>query len=100
MSERNLTLLTDLYELTMMQGYFKDKTANANVIFDAFYRKNPDGNGFAISCGLEQIIEYIENLHFGRDEIDYLASLHMFDQDFLEYLKEFRFTGDISRQLS
>ena len=95
MSERNLTLLTDLYELTMMQGYFKDKTANANVIFDAFYRKNPDGNGFAISCGLEQIIEYIENLHFGRDEIDYLASLHMFDQDFLEYLKEFRFTGDI-----
>ena len=95
MSGRNLTLLTDLYELTMMQGYFKDKTANANVIFDAFYRKNPDGNGFAISCGLEQIIEYIENLHFGRDEIDYLASLHMFDQDFLEYLKDFRFTGDI-----
>ena len=57
---RNLTLLTDLYELTMMQGYFKRKEKNVNVIFDAFYRKNPDGNGYAISCGLEQLIELIE----------------------------------------
>ena len=95
MATRNLTLLTDLYELTMMQGYFKDKTANANVIFDAFFRRNPDGNGFSISCGLEQIIEYIENLHFGKEEINYLASLHMFDDDFLDYLRDFRFTGDI-----
>ena len=95
MATRNLTLLTDLYELTMMQGYFKDKTANANVIFDAFFRRNPDGNGFSISCGLEQIIEYIENLHFGKEEINYLASLHMFDDDFLDYLSDFRFTGDV-----
>lgn len=94
-TRRNLTLLTDLYELTMMQGYFKDASANQNVIFDAFFRKNPDGNGFSISCGLEQVIDYIENLHFGPEEIDYLASLHMFDRDFLDYLREFRFTGDL-----
>ncbi|MDO4266720.1 MAG: nicotinate phosphoribosyltransferase [Eubacteriales bacterium] len=94
-TKRNLTLLTDLYELTMMQGYFKNKTANVNVVFDAFYRRNPDGNGFSISCGLEQVIEYIEGLKFGEEEIDYLASLNMFDADFLSYLREFRFTGDI-----
>ena len=58
MSERNLTLLTDLYELTMMQGYFHAKDANETVIFDAFYRTNPDGNGFAITAGLEQVVEY------------------------------------------
>ncbi len=95
MSTRNLTLLTDLYELTMMQGYFRNANANANVIFDAFYRKNPDGNGFAISCGLEQIIELIENLHFSKEDIDYLDSLKIFDKDFLEYLADFKFTGDV-----
>ena len=92
---RNLTLLTDLYELTMMQGYFKRKDKNVNVIFDAFYRSNPDGNGYAISCGLEQVIELIESFHFTQEDIDYLASLGMFEADFLDYLKEFRFTGDI-----
>ncbi|MDD5833233.1 MAG: nicotinate phosphoribosyltransferase [Clostridiales bacterium] len=92
---RNLTLLTDLYELTMMQGYFKRKEKNVNVIFDAFYRKNPDGNGYAISCGLEQLIELIENFKFNDEDIEYLASLNMFDADFLDYLREFRFTGDI-----
>ncbi|MDO4438267.1 MAG: nicotinate phosphoribosyltransferase [Eubacteriales bacterium] len=95
MSTRNLTLLTDLYELTMMQGYFRNKHANANVIFDAFYRKNPDGNGFAISCGLEQIIELVENLHFSKEDIEYLDSLKIFDKDFLEYLADFKFTGDV-----
>ena len=95
MSKRNLTLLTDLYELTMMQGYFRNAHANANVIFDAFYRKNPDGNGFAISCGLEQIIELIKNLHFSKEDIDYLDSLNIFDKDFLEYLADFKFTGDV-----
>lgn len=94
-TKRNLTLLTDLYELTMMQGYYKEKSANVNVIFDAFFRKNPDGNGFSISCGLEQIIDYIEQLQFGPEEVDYLASLGIFEKDFLEYLREFRFTGDI-----
>ena len=92
---RNLTLLTDLYELTMMQGYFKRKDKNVNVIFDAFYRANPDGNGYAISCGLEQVIELIENFHFNEEDIDYLRSLGIFGEDFLNYLKEFRFTGDI-----
>lgn len=74
MSKRNLTLLTDLYELTMMQGYFYAKDANETVIFDAFYRDNPDGNGFAIAAGLEQVIEYIEDLHFDPEDIDYLRS--------------------------
>ena len=92
---RNLTLLTDLYELTMMQGYFRNEYANENVIFDAFYRKNPDGNGFSVCCGLEQVIEYIENLRFEKEDIDYLRSTGKFGEDFLEYLSGFRFTGDI-----
>ena len=86
MSERNLTLLTDLYELTMMQGYFREEEKNVKVIFDMFYRRNPDDNGFAISCGLEQLIELIENFHFSEEDIAYLASLKMFDRDFLDYL--------------
>ena len=95
MSERNLTLLTDLYELTMMQGYFHAKDANETVIFDAFYRTNPDGNGFAIAAGLEQVVEYIENLHFDKEDIDYLRTTGLFGEDFLEYLADFKFTGDI-----
>lgn len=95
MDNRNLTLLTDLYELTMMQGYFKEKNANETVIFDMFYRNNPHGNGFAICAGLAQVIEYIENLHFDPEDIEYLRSLSLFDEDFLEYLKDFSFTGDI-----
>ena len=95
MDHRNLTLLTDLYELTMMQGYFKEKDANETVIFDMFYRTNPHGNGFAICAGLEQAIEYIKGLHFDESDIEYLRNLHLFDEDFLEYLSTFRFTGDI-----
>ena len=95
MSERNLTLLTDLYELTMMQGYFHAQDANETVIFDAFYRTNPDGNGFAIAAGLEQVVEYIENLHFDKEDIDYLRTTGLFGEDFLEYLADFKFTGDI-----
>ena len=81
MAQRNLTLLTDLYELTMMQGYFKEKDANETVIFDAFYRSNPNNNGYSICAGLEQVIEYVNNLHFDQEDVDYL--LH------------FKFTGDI-----
>ena len=95
MSKRNRTLLTDLYELTMMQGYFHAKDANETVIFDAFYRTNPDGNGFAIAAGLEQVVEYIENLHFDKEDIDYLRTTGLFGEDFLEYLADFKFTGDI-----
>lgn len=95
MSQRNLTLLTDLYELTMMQGYFKEKDANETVIFDAFYRNNPGGNGYAICAGLEQVIEYIKDLHFDREDVDYLRSTGLFEEDFLEYLHHFKFSGDI-----
>lgn len=95
MEQRNLTLLTDLYELTMMQGYFKEKDANETVIFDMFYRTNPHGNGFAICAGLEQVIEYIKELHFHPEDIEYLRSLGIFEEDFLQYLLEFKFTGDL-----
>ena len=95
MSQRNLTLLTDLYELTMMQGYFKEKDANEKVIFDAYYRTNPGGNGYAICAGLLQVIEYIRNLHFEKEDVDYLRSTGLFEEDFLGYLEHFRFTGDI-----
>lgn len=91
---RSLTLLTDLYELTMMQGYFKNKM-NETVVFDAFYRRNPNDGGFAIACGLEQVIDYIKNLKFSYDDIDYLRNLGIFGEDFLDYLSSFHFTGDI-----
>ncbi len=90
----NLTLLTDLYELTMMQGYYKNPTSQI-VVFDAFYRKNPSDGAYAIMAGLEQVIEYVRNLHFSPDDIDYLRELKMFDEDFLEYLRGLHFTGDI-----
>ena len=94
MRATNLTLLTDLYELTMMQGYFKNPTDQI-VVFDAFYRKNPCDGGYAISCGLSDVIDYIKNLHFSYDDIQYLKSLNIFDEDFLDYLAGFHFTGDI-----
>lgn len=94
MVANNLTLLTDLYELTMMQGYYKSGK-NASVIFDVFYRKNPSGSGYAIACGLEQVIDYIKNLSFSYDDIDYLRGLGIFDEDFLAYLAGYHFTGDI-----
>jgi nicotinate phosphoribosyltransferase len=94
MGAQNLTLLTDLYELTMMQGYYRSGD-NESVIFDVFYRKNPSGSGYAIACGLEQVIDYIKNLSFSYDDIDYLRGLGIFDEDFLEYLAGYHFTGDI-----
>lgn len=95
MDRQNLTLLTDLYELTMMQGYFRHKDRNETVIFDAFYRTNPCNGGYAIAAGLEQLIKYIEELHFSAQDIDYLRGLGIFDEDFLEYLANFKFSGDI-----
>ena len=94
MFSSNLTMMTDLYELTMMQGYFKNQT-NETVVFDVFYRKNPSGSGFAIAAGLDQVIDYIKNLTFEPGDIEYLRSLKLFDEDFLEYLSNFRFSGDI-----
>ncbi len=95
MDRQNLTLMTDLYELTMMQGYFKNKDQNETVIFDVFYRNNPLDSGYAICAGLEQVVHYIENLHFSSQDIEYLSSLGIFEADFLDYLRTFQFTGDI-----
>ncbi len=92
--DRNLTLLTDLYELTMMQGYFKEKN-NSVVVFDAFYRTNPCQNGFSVCAGLEQVIDYIKNLSFQYEDIEYLRSTGLFGEDFLDYLHGYHFTGDI-----
>lgn len=93
--QRNLTLLTDLYQLTMMQGYYNNDTNNHEVVFDLFYRNNPSKNGYAICAGLEQTIEYIQNLHFNDADIAYLERLNIFQADFLNYLRDFKFTGDI-----
>lgn len=92
---RNLSLLTDLYQLTMLQGYFREKQANETVIFDMFFRSNPNSGGYSICAGLEQVIEYIEGLHFTDEAINYLRTLGLFGDDFLSYLSDFKFTGDI-----
>lgn len=94
MDRQNLTLLTDLYELTMMQGYFKSGK-NPTVVFDAFYRRNPSDGGFAIAAGLEQVIKYIKELRFDTEDIVYLRGLNLFEDDFLDYLSNFKFSGDI-----
>lgn len=94
MNTEHLPLLTDLYELTMMQGYFKTDNHSV-VVFDAFYRTNPDNGGYAICAGLAQIIDYIKHLKFDASDISYLKSLGIFEDDFLEYLRTFRFSGDI-----
>lgn len=94
MSTGNLSLLTDLYELTMMQGYFVSGNRD-RVVFDLFYRKNPCDGGYAIMAGLEQVIDYIKELHFDDEDVAYLRSLHIFSEEFLSYLSTFRFSGDI-----
>ncbi|MDD3361920.1 MAG: nicotinate phosphoribosyltransferase [Hespellia sp.] len=94
MSGLNLTLLTDLYELTMMQGYFETQE-NETVIFDAFFRENPNHNGYSVMAGLDQVIDYIKNLNFSYDDVEYLRSLGIFSEDFLHYLSGFHFSGDI-----
>ena len=91
---RNLTLVMDFYELTMSQVYF-DQNKNEEVVFDLFYRRNPENGGFAIFAGLNQIIEYIQDLSFGPEEIEYLRSRNQFTEEFLEYLSTVKFTGDV-----
>ncbi len=95
LKDRNVSMMMDLYEMTMANGYFKDYHADSLVTFDVFYRKNPDQGGFAIFAGLEQMIEYIENLHFSEADIDYFRSLQLFDESFLNFLRDYHFTGDI-----
>ncbi|MBP3673367.1 MAG: nicotinate phosphoribosyltransferase [Oscillospiraceae bacterium] len=91
----NLTMLCDFYELTMSQGYFANGYKDRVTYFDVFFRQCPDGGGFAIAAGLEQIIQYVQDLHFDAEDIEYLRGRKMFSEAFLEYLADFRFTGDI-----
>lgn len=92
--KRNLSLVMDFYELTMSQCYFNDNK-DKEVVFDLFYRKNPDDGGYCVFAGLEQVVDYVSNLHFEKEDIDYLRSLNQFSEEFLEYLSTVRFTGDI-----
>ncbi len=93
--KRNISMVMDLYEMTMANGYFLREKDPHRVVFDVFYRRNPDNGGYAVFAGLEQVIELIENLHFGEDDIEYFRSLNMFSDEFLDYLSKFRFSGDI-----
>lgn len=94
MDSRNLTLLTDLYQLTMMNGYLKKDRKEEIAVFDLFFRQNGLIT-YSIACGLEQAVDYILNLKFGDQEIEYLSSLNIFSPEFIEYLKNFKFTGDV-----
>ena len=91
----NMTMLCDFYELTMGNGYFKAGYKDRITHFDLFFRSVPDKGGYAIAAGLEQVIEYIQDLHFEPEDIEYLRSRKMFDEGFLDYLANFKFTGDI-----
>ena len=91
----NMTMLCDFYELTMGNGYFRNGYKDRITYFDVFFRKVPDQGGFAIAAGLEQLIDYIENLHFSEEDIAYLRGRNLFCEEFLDYLRNFRFTGDI-----
>lgn len=91
----NLSMLFDFYEMTMANGYFRKGMQDRITYFDVFFRRVPDKGGFAIAAGLEQLVDYIKDLHFDEDDIAYLRSKNLFQEDFLEYLRRFRFTGDI-----
>ena len=93
--KRNISMVMDFYEMTMANGYFRNGSTNSRAAFDVFYRRNPDHGGFAIFAGLEQIIEYIENMHFDENDIEYFRAQGIFAEDFLDYLKNFHFHGDI-----
>lgn len=94
MDQRNLTLLTDLYQLTMMNGYLKEGRKDETAVFDVFFRQNGMIT-YSVACGLEQAVDYILNLKFGKEEIDYLSGLNIFSDEFIDYLKNFKFTGDV-----
>ncbi|MGL5642853.1 MAG: nicotinate phosphoribosyltransferase [Paraclostridium sp.] len=92
---KNLTLLTDLYQLTMINGYFENNVHNDIVVFDMFFRKNACKGGYTIVCGIDQLVDYINNLNFSDSDLDYLRSLNLFSEKFLNFLRDFKFTGDI-----
>lgn len=91
----NLTMLTDLYQLTMINGYYKKGTHEDTAVFDVFFRKNGCEGGYTIICGIEEVVDYIKNLKFEEEDLDYLRSLNLFEEDFIEFLRNFKFTGDI-----
>ena len=91
----NLSMMFDFYEMTMANGYFRLGMEEKMTYFDLFFRRVPDGGGFAIAAGLEQLIEFIRDLHFDEEDIEYLRGKGLFEEDFLDYLRSFRFTGDI-----
>ena len=95
MTKENVAMLCDFYEFTMSNGYFKNGFYQKNVYFDVFFRKVPDNGGFAIAAGLEQVIDYLSELHFEPEDIDYLRERGIFDEEFLQYLSDFKFTGDV-----
>ena len=95
LKDRNLTLLSDFYELTMAGGYFENNMADKIAYFDMFYRKNPDNSGFSIMAGVEQMVEYLTNLKFTDEDIDFLRSKNLFSENFLEYLRNFKFSCDV-----
>ena len=95
MKKENMAMLCDFYEFTMSNGFFKNGFYKRSVYFDVFFRKVPDNGGFAIAAGLEQVIDYIKELHFEDEDIEYLRSKGIFDEEFLAYLKDFKFSGDI-----
>ena len=90
-----MTMMTDFYELTMSQTYFNSNKKDEIAVFDAFYRKNPQNGGYGIMGGLDKITDYINNLHFTKEDIAYLRSTNQFTEEFLKYLETFKFTGDI-----
>lgn len=93
--ELNLTMLMDLYELTMANGIFTSDMKDNITYFDMFFRRVPDNGGFAIMAGLEQLIEYMQDLHFTDDDIAYLKGLNLFSDEFIDYLKDFKFDCDV-----
>ncbi len=93
--QRNISMLMDLYELTMTNGFFLLGKGKEKSVYDMFYRRNPDNGGFTIFAGLEQVLEFIECFHFTQEDIDYLRGLHLFSEEYLDFLRDFRFTGDI-----
>lgn len=95
MNKENLSMLCDFYTFTMSNGYFQNRFYQKNVYFDVFFRKVPDNGGFAIAAGLEQVIDYIKNLHFDEKDIAFLRAKGIFDEGFLNYLVDFKFSGDI-----
>lgn len=95
MSKRNLSMMTDLYQLTMMYGYYRKGMTDNLAVFDLFFRNTKPNSSYAVMAGTESLIEYINDLHFGEEDIEYLRSLKLFDEGFLDLLRNLHFTGEI-----